>query len=330
MTETTQLIETRVSWLVDEIEVHATLTVPCGTGPFPAVLMVAGSGPTDRNWNTPLIPGANGSAALLAHVLNDAGFVTLRYDKRATGPNAKENMARLMGKVSMQAHVDELAGGMRLLANHKKVDGRRIFALTNSEGCIHALNYQLQSAETPFAGLLLTSAPARPVGLVAHSQLAAQLLAVPSGEQMLADYDAAIQDFIAGRPVTIQESLPDGVRNLILAVTSPINQPFSRELWLMDVSKLLETIQQPILILLGKKDIQVVWQTDGPIFEEMVKKQANIRLAYAENANHVLKYEPKAVAELTAADNMMNYNADGARLDDHAVEIILTWLKSQN
>jgi hypothetical protein len=120
MTETTQLIETRVSWLVDEIEVHATLTVPCGTGPFPAVLMVAGSGPTDRNWNTPLIPGANGSAALLAHVLNDAGFVTLRYDKRATGPNAKENMARLAGKISMQGHVDELAGGKQLLTNHKK------------------------------------------------------------------------------------------------------------------------------------------------------------------------------------------------------------------
>ena len=38
-----------VSWLVDEIEVNATLTRPAGAGPFPAVIMVAGSGPTDRN-----------------------------------------------------------------------------------------------------------------------------------------------------------------------------------------------------------------------------------------------------------------------------------------
>ena len=55
--------ERPVSWAVDEIEVHATLTRPAGEGPFPAVIFVAGSGPTDRNWNTPLIPGTNGSGA---------------------------------------------------------------------------------------------------------------------------------------------------------------------------------------------------------------------------------------------------------------------------
>ena len=65
MKVTEQTNETNVSWLVDDIEVKATLTFPTGNGPFPAVLMVAGSGPTDRNWNTPLIPGTNGSAALL-------------------------------------------------------------------------------------------------------------------------------------------------------------------------------------------------------------------------------------------------------------------------
>ncbi len=118
MTVTSQFLETNVSWLVDEIEVNATLTVPQGEGPFPAVLMVAGSGPTDRNWNTPLIPGTNGSAALLARVLNDAGFVTLRYDKRVSGPQANDNLSRLMGKISKQGHVDELAGGMQLLAGH--------------------------------------------------------------------------------------------------------------------------------------------------------------------------------------------------------------------
>jgi hypothetical protein len=190
------------------------------------------------------------------------------------------------------------------------------------------LNYQLQAGDMPFAGLLLTSAPARPVGVVAHSQLAAQLQAVPGGEQMLADYDEAIRDFIDGKPVTIQESLPEGIRNLIVSVTSPINQPFSRELWMMDVSKLIEAVQQPVLVLLGKKDIQVVWQIDGPILEDIVKKQSNIELAYAENANHVLKHEPKPVAELTAADIMASYNGEGARLDDQAVKIILDWLKS--
>jgi len=325
-----------VSWLVDEIEVNATLTRPAGAGPFPAVIMVAGSGPTDRDWNTPLLPGSNGSAALLAQVLAQAGFVTLRYDKRAAGPQGKENAMRLMGKISEQGHLEELAGGVKLLAGRDDVDSRRLFALTNSEGCIHALNYQIQAAAGPrlgaaprLAGLLLTSAPARPIGVVAHSQIAAQLAAVPDGEQMLARYDAAIQDFMAGREVKIDPTLPEGLRNLILSVSAPINQPFSRQLWMADVAELLPKIDCPVLVLLGKKDIQVVWELDSPIFGELVKKQANVKLAFAENANHVLKHEPRPLAELSMADIMASYNADTSRLDEQALEMILGWLKGQ-
>ena len=112
--------DTYVSWPVDDIDVNASLTLPNGDGPFPAVIMVAGSGPTDRNWNSPLIPGANGSAALLAQVLAEIGFITLRYDKRASGPHAMENAARLVGKISMQGHLEELAGGVRLLASRQR------------------------------------------------------------------------------------------------------------------------------------------------------------------------------------------------------------------
>jgi hypothetical protein len=71
-----------VSWVLDEIAINGTLTRPHGEGPFPAVVFVAGSGPTDRDWNTPAVPGTNGSAALLAQALTASGYVTLRYDKR--------------------------------------------------------------------------------------------------------------------------------------------------------------------------------------------------------------------------------------------------------
>ena len=323
------------SWLVDNIEVNASLTRPVGTGPFPAVIMVAGSGPTDRNWNSPLIPGSNGSAALLARALTDAGFVTLRYDKRASGPQGRENAMKMLGKISMQAHLEELAGGVKLLAGRDDVDSRRLFALTNSEGCIHALNYQIQAADPQLgagprlAGLLLTSAPARPIGVVAHSQIAAQVVSVPGGEQMLAAYDQNIQDFLAGREVKIDPALPEGLRNMIQSVIAPINQPFSRELWMADVAELLPKIDCPVLILLGKKDIQVVWQTDGPIFDELVKSLPNVKIAYAENANHVLKHEPRPLAELSMADIMASYNGDTSWLDDQVVEIILGWLKEQ-
>ncbi len=53
-----------VSWPLDDTTVYATLVKPSGVGPFPGVVMVAGSGPTDRDWGSPLLPGGDRLAAL--------------------------------------------------------------------------------------------------------------------------------------------------------------------------------------------------------------------------------------------------------------------------
>jgi hypothetical protein len=320
----------QVLWQVDNIDVHATITRPIGMGPFPAVAMVAGSGPTDRSWNSPLIPGTNGSAALLAEILTAENFVTLRYDKRASGPNAQANIQRMLGKVSMKGHLEELAGGVRLLANRLDVDPKRLFALTNSEGCIHALNYQLQAKDFPFAGLILTGAPARSVGEVARSQIAAQLAAVAGGDALLAAYDAAMVDFTAERPVKVDESLPEPLRNMIRSVIAPHHQPFSRELWATNPATLAADITAPVLILIGKKDLQVDWQADGSMWETLAKDDSNFTLAYPDNANHVLKYEPKPRAQLAAAEAITTYNAEGAVLDPQVIETIVAWLNDHH
>src|SRR5713226_1168678 len=141
---------TEVSWPLDSTIVYGILVRPSGPGPCatcgcPAVVMVAGSGPTDRDWNSPLLPGTNGSARLIAEALARAGIASLRYDKRASGPHARENVPLLIGKMSMQSHVDELAGAVRVMASQAYARSGRIFALANSEGTLHALNYHLHS-----------------------------------------------------------------------------------------------------------------------------------------------------------------------------------------
>ncbi len=321
--------ELSVSWKVDEIDVDASLTLPAGAGPFPAVIFVAGSGPTDRNWNTPLIPGTNGSGALLAQALTQRGFITLRYDKRASGPHVNDNVKLMAGKISMQGHTAELAGGVSLLTSNQDVDKEKIFVLTNSEGCVHALNYQTQVDQACFAGMVLTSAFARATGELAHSQIAAQLGAVPGGEVMLSAYDEAIKEFIAGRPAPANENLPEGLRQMIQAITQPINQPFSRELWVYNPVASLAKVSIPVLILIGKKDIQVDWETDGPLFEAVSAEHGNISVCYAETANHVMKFEPRPRAQLTPAEVMASYGSDDVTLDTNAVDTIITWLKAQ-
>ena len=145
---------------------------------------------------------------------------------------------------------------------------------------------------------------------------------------MLAGYDAAMADFMSGRPVNVDDSLPEALRSVILSVSYPGNQPFARELWSTDPLQLLATVNTPVLIVIGKKDIQVDWQADGGLFESMAQIRDNITLVYPENANHVLKYEPRARSELTPAAVVASYSASDTVLDVETVEIITSWLKA--
>ena len=108
-----------VSWKVFDIDVYGTITAPMDKEAHSAVIFVAGSGPTDRDWCSPLLPGTNGSAKLLAEALANQGFVTLRYDKLASGPHVRENMPKLVGKISMQSHTEELKGAVETAIGEK-------------------------------------------------------------------------------------------------------------------------------------------------------------------------------------------------------------------
>jgi hypothetical protein len=177
--------------------------------------------------------------------------------------------------------------------------------------------------------MVLTSAFARATGELAHSQIAAQLTAVPGGEVFLASYDTAMKEFTAGRPVPIDQNLPAGLQQMIQAITQPMNQPFAHELWMYNPIEKLADVKVPVLIAIGKKDIQVDWQADGSIFEAAAKEQKNVTLSFFENANHVLKFEPRPRVQLTAAEVAATYSAEDGILDPEVVNAILSWLKAQ-
>jgi pimeloyl-ACP methyl ester carboxylesterase len=318
-----------VTWLLGETSMYGTLVKPVGPGPFPTVVMVAGSGPTDRDWNSPLLPGSNGSARLLAEAFAQAGIASLRYDKRGSGPHVRENMQALIGHLSMQSHVDELAGAVRTLASQEGVRSDRIFALTNSEGALHALNYQVHSPALPFAGLVLTGAPGRAVGTVARAQVAAQTAGVPNGEALLSLYDAAIARFLAGEPVAPDPALPEGFQKLLQALETPANLPFARELWTADAANLLRQVDVPVLVIIGKKDLQVDWRVDGEKLVQAAVGHEEITFLFPENANHVLKEELRSRSELVPAGIAESYNGPDTHLDKESLAGILDWLTAQ-
>ena len=150
---------------------------------------------------------------------------------------------------------------------------------------------------------------------------------MPNGEKWLAAYDAAMDEFVSKKTVHVDENLPDFLRSTIQGITNPINQPFARELWLADPSIQLAKVNVPVLIVIGKKDIQVDWQADGVVFEEIARNHSNITVEFAENANHVLKYEPLERKDINAVEAGNSYNADDRVLDQDVIEIIDSWLR---
>jgi pimeloyl-ACP methyl ester carboxylesterase len=322
--------DNEVSWKVLGIPLYGTITQPTDKEKHPAVIFVAGSGPTDRNWCSPLLPGTNGTAKLLAETLATQGFVTLRYDKLASGPHIKENVTKLVGKISMHSHLEELAGAVKTLTAQQNVDKNNLFVLTSSEGAIHAVNYQQQTSSNRFKGLVLTGAPGRTVAEVARSQIANQVKKLPNAEALMKTYDDAVADFLANKPPAKAQALPEGnIKLVLLSLWNPANLPFSRELWNYSLAEHITKIDTPILVVIGKKDIQVNWQTDGQELEKATANKTNATFAYPENANHVLKHETKPLEEITAQYATLSYNAPDAKLDQEAADAISNWLKKQ-
>jgi pimeloyl-ACP methyl ester carboxylesterase len=316
-----------INWSIGDTVVAATITRPDDAKVHPAIVFIPGSGPTDRDWNSSLLTGTNGSARLLANDLVKNGFVTIRYDKRFTGPNAQKNLPFLIGKISMESHMEEVAGAVDHLRSRSDVDPGQIYAVANSEGTIHAMNYQIRQ-KNAFAGLVLLAPPGRNMVALMHSQIEAQVASLPDAQTIMAGYEKLVADFVAGKAFISDPAVPEGINTLIQSFYAPVNLPFTRELFTTDPAVLLGQVTTPVLLVIGKKDVQVDWQADGALLETAAKLHQNVTFFYPENANHVLKNEPRPRSALTGADSL-TYNASDRVLDPEALKIVQDWLASQ-
>ncbi len=314
-----------LSWDLDGITMPATLTLPDGAGPFPAVVLVAGSGPTDRDWCSPLLPGTNGSGRLFAEAFADAGLASLRYDKRASGPHAIENARALFGTFSMRSHLDELVAAVGALTAHEAIDSGRIVGFGNSEGTLHVLHYATSTQGVPFVAAVLAAPPGRSVGEVLLTQLALQTAQLPGGAAIMTAVQEALARYAAGEPMNPDSSLPDPVKMLLASFEAPANLPLARELFSDSAAAYLPEVTIPTLVLIGAKDVQIDVSLDGEPLERAAAGNDSVTFAYPANANHVFKHDTRTPAEMAAAPGA-GYNEDGTNLDPEALQTILDWL----
>ncbi len=123
-----------------------TLSLPLGNGPFPAVVLVHGSGPNDRDETI----GPNKPFRDLAHGLASRGTAVLRYEKRTKQHPILMSLTRSSVTVKEET-IDDAVAAVEVLRNHNKIVPNRIFVLGHSLGGM--LIPRIAKAEAGIAGL---------------------------------------------------------------------------------------------------------------------------------------------------------------------------------
>jgi uncharacterized protein len=207
----------------------------------PLVLIIPGSGPTDRDGNSPLgITSA--SYLLLAEELAKQGVATLRIDKR--GMFGSKAAIADPNKVAIGDYADDVHSWVKAL--QAKTGRKCLWVLGHSEGGLVALMAGQRPDE--ICGVIALSAAGRPMGVLLREQLNAN----PANAPILADAMRAISELESGRTIDVSAMHP-ALRSLF----DPAVQGFLINQMALDPSKLAASLKLPLLIVQGDKDLQV-------------------------------------------------------------------------
>ena len=258
----------------DPWKLPGSLTVPSGEGPFPAVVLVHGSGPNDRDETL----GPNKPFRDLAWGLSSKGIVVIRYEKR-TKQYAAE-MAKLANSITVKEEVlDDAAAAVAFLRARPEVDPERVFVLGHSLGALVAP--RLARDEPGIAGLILLAAPTRPLEDVILAQV--QYLAHLDGS-VSAEEQAQI-DSLKQQVARVKDP---GLSDEVAATQLPLGiaAPYWLDLRDYHPEKVAASLTMPLLALQGARDYQVTTE-DFEVWKAALEGRDKARLVLYPDLNHL-------------------------------------------
>jgi uncharacterized protein len=275
-----------------------------GTADAPVVLIIPGSGPTDRDGNSPLGVRA-GTYRLLAEALAARGVTTIRIDKR--GMYGSSGAVADANAVTVADYAQDVHAWSR--SARERTGARCVWLLGHSEGGLIAL----AAAQRPegICGLVLVAAPGRRLS----DALREQLRANPANAPLLDGAMAAIARLEAGERVD-----PSGLHPALQGLFAPAVQNFLISLFAQDPAALVGAVRLPVLIVQGGRDIQIT-EEDA---RRLASGNAAARLVLLPEVNHVLK----RVASDDRAANLATYADPDLPLADGVVEPIADFVRS--
>ncbi|MFY9437252.1 MAG: alpha/beta fold hydrolase [Limnochordia bacterium] len=298
---------------VDRARISGTLTIPELQGKLPGVILVAGSGPTDRDGNSYVMPGPANYLKEIAHYLAARGIVTLRFDKRGVGKSP--------GQVSaFSDYINDIYALVDFLAGLENVDPERIFIVGHSEGAW--LASEVARMRDDLRGIGLLAGP----GFVFIDTIKRQML-----EQSEAGIAAGMFDpDLSSRLESALDELYDAVLSDMDYDLSLFNLPtefeqvilsfwYQKELlkdWFpVDPAAVLSEVGVPVLIIQGTADVQVRVLDAQRLADALPEHQRELHII--SGIDHVLK--------MTYGEPLP-YTDPNRRVHPQVLEIIGDWI----
>ncbi len=244
-----------------------TLATP-EAGSDAVALLIAGSGPTDRNGNSRAGGMTVNTYYLLARQLEADGIASLRYDKRGIG-NSPDTTAE--EELRLDDYIDDAAAWVEWL---RQEGFGRVVLVGHSEGALIAL--QVASDNAPVAGVVTLAGAGYPMDELLQLQLANQLVGYDPG--LLLRANAIIASLRQGKPVA---EVPPALQGLF----RPSIQPFMISSMRYDPRRIIRQVSVPVLIVGGDNDLQVV-ETNA---EALAEALPSARKVIVPGMTHVLK-----------------------------------------
>jgi len=258
-------------------ELFGSLLLPKSDNPVPVVLIISGSGPTDRDGNNP-DGGRNDSLKRLAWVLAKHNIASVRYDKRGVAASLAATPDERNLTVEAYA-ADAEAWGQKL-----KSDPRfgQLILLGHSEGALIA---SLAAPSVDAAAVISLSGSARPIDQVLRQQLSNRL-----PPPLMLRSNELLDSLKAGKT-------DDNVPPPLQVIFRPSVQPYLISLFRQDPAAAFARLTMPALIIQGSNDIQV-----GVNDAKLLKAaKPDAELALIEGMNHVMRIVPNDVKRQLAS-----------------------------
>jgi fermentation-respiration switch protein FrsA (DUF1100 family) len=295
-----------------DLKLAGTVTVPQdGKTKHPAVIIISGSGPQDRDGKTPELQFSVQYKAL-AHTLSNSGILVLRYDERGVGKSQGD-----FGTASLSDFVSDVKAGINYLRTRPDVDKTRICLIGHSEGAIIAP--MIASEDSTIKAIVLMAGTAKSLDQVILEQQDFVLKKSNVPEEMKKQMVDQQKDFFAwvrGEKQWSEEQVKQ------------LGKLANQKKWFLehfqhDPLKTIKQVKCKVLILQGGKDHQVL---------EYHAKMLNQALDETKNKNHTLKIFPDLdhlFCKTEGEGDYAEYANTERPLDQEFLSFLTDWLRKE-